>query len=81
MRGVEAKMYKEQEGLRKKTHSEIEDDYISQCSSLESYGAIFFPARVREDQGRRARVGVREEQGRRARAGVGRGERRSREEG
>ncbi len=39
-------MYKEQETLVKKTHQEIEDAYIDHCSQLESYGAVFFPARV-----------------------------------
>ena len=39
-------MYKEQEGLQKKTHQEIEDNYIEHLTALESYGAVFFPARV-----------------------------------
>lgn len=47
MRGVEQKMYKEQEELHKKTHREIEDAYIDHCSQLETYGAVFFPVRVR----------------------------------
>lgn len=47
VRGVEQKMYKEQEGLLKKTHQEIEEGYIDNCSRLETYGAVFFPARVR----------------------------------
>lgn len=49
MRGVEQKMYKEQESLAKKTHKEIEDRYIDYYSQLESYGAIFFPVRVSAD--------------------------------
>lgn len=54
IRGVEQKMYKEQETLLKKTHHEIEDAYINHCSQLETYGAVFFPARVRggEERGR-----------------------------
>ncbi len=48
IRGVEAKMYKEQEGLSKKSHLQIEEAYINQCSELKTYGAVFFPARVRE---------------------------------
>ena len=46
MRGVEQKMYKEQESFKKKSHTEIEDAYIDLCSQLESYDAVFFPARV-----------------------------------
>lgn len=49
VRGVEQKMYKEQESLAKKTHKEIEDRYIDYYSQLESYGAIFFPVRVSAD--------------------------------
>lgn len=46
VRGVEPKMYKEQEGLAKKSHKEIEEAYVEHCSLLDSYGAVFFPARV-----------------------------------
>lgn len=46
VRGVEQKMYKEQEAISKKSHKEIEEAYIDHCSGLESYAAIFFPARV-----------------------------------
>ena len=46
IRGVEAKMYKEQEGLSKKSHLQIEEAYINRCAELKTYGAVFFPARV-----------------------------------
>jgi len=46
IRGVEAKMYKEQEGLSKQSHLQIEETYIGLCSELKTYGAVFFPARV-----------------------------------
>ena len=46
IRGIEQKMYKEQEGLLKKSHTEIEETYIDHCAALEMHDAVFFPARV-----------------------------------
>ena len=46
VKGIEQKMYKEQEALKSKTHSEICEAYTTYCSKLPTYNAVFFPVRV-----------------------------------
>lgn len=45
-RGIEQRMYKEQETLKLRTHQEIQEAYCAQCAKLATYDAVFFPARV-----------------------------------
>lgn len=46
IRGIEQKMYKEQEILKMKSHKDIKANYNAYCSKLPTYEAVFFPARV-----------------------------------
>ena len=46
IRGIEQKMYKEQEILKMKNHKDIKAAYNLHCSKLSTYDAVFFPARV-----------------------------------
>ena len=46
VRGLEARLYKVQEELTKKTHSEIEEAYVDHYSDLDTAGSVFFPVRV-----------------------------------
>jgi hypothetical protein len=46
IRGIEQKMYKEQEILKMKNHKDIKASYNSHCSKLPTYETVFFPARV-----------------------------------
>ncbi len=48
IRGLEQKMYKEQETLKGKSHSEVHEAYSNHCAKLATHNAIFFPARVSE---------------------------------
>lgn len=45
IRGIEQKMYKEQEILKMKNHKDIKAAYNLHCSKLSTYDAVFFPAR------------------------------------
>ena len=46
IRGIEQKMYKEQEILKMKSHKDIKAAYNTYCAKLPSYDCVFFPARV-----------------------------------
>ena len=46
IRGIEQKMYKEQEILKMKNHKDIKAAYNTHCSKLPTYETVFFPARV-----------------------------------
>ena len=46
VRGIEQRMYTEQENLKNRTHQEIQEAYAAHCAKLATYDAIFFPARV-----------------------------------
>ncbi len=48
IRGLEQKMYKEQETLKGKNHSEVHEAYSRHCAKLATHNAVFFPARVSE---------------------------------
>ena len=70
IRGIEQKMYKEQEILKMKSHKDIKANYNAYCSKLPTYDAVFFPARVRE----RERVREKERERGRGKEGEGEGE-------
>lgn len=46
IRGLEQRMYREQEALKSKTHKDVNEGYVQLCSKLATYDAIFFPVRV-----------------------------------
>ena len=47
IRGLEQKMYKEQEKLKSmKTHKDVQKAYTERISGLPTYNTIFFPVRV-----------------------------------
>ena len=47
IRGMEQKMYKEQEKLKSmKTHKEVHEAYVNKMATLPTYNTIFFPVRV-----------------------------------
>ena len=47
VRGLEQKMYKEQERLKSmKTHKEVHKAYVSMMMGLLTYNTVFFPVRV-----------------------------------
>lgn len=46
MRGIEQRMYKEQEKIKSKSHIEIQKFYIKYASSLATNDTVFFPVRV-----------------------------------
>ena len=45
-RSIEQRMYKEQERLKSKSHSDIQRQYTELCSSLATSNTIYFPVRV-----------------------------------
>ena len=47
MRGIEQRMYKEQEKIKSKSHVEIQKFYIKYACSLPTNNTVFFPVRVR----------------------------------
>ena len=47
VRGIEQKMYKEQERLKLRSHADIMAAYVQHCSRLPLFDAVLFPARVR----------------------------------
>ena len=46
VRGIEQRMYKEQENLKLHSHKEIQQAYINHCAKICSPDSVFFPARV-----------------------------------
>ena len=47
IRGLEQKMYREQEKLKAmKTHKDVQKAYTERISGLPTYNTIFFPVRV-----------------------------------
>lgn len=45
VRGIEQRMYKEQENLKLHSHKEIQQAYINHCAKICSPDSVFFPAR------------------------------------
>ena len=46
VRGIEQRMYKEQEKIKSKSHSDIQKSYVQYCNSLPTSQTLFFPVRV-----------------------------------
>jgi hypothetical protein len=49
IRGIEQRLYKEQEKIKSKHQSDVQKFYIKYCCSLPTNGTIMFPVRVRND--------------------------------
>lgn len=45
VRGIEQRMYKEQEKIKSKSHSDIQKSYVQYCNSLPTSQTLFFPVR------------------------------------
>lgn len=46
VRGLEQRMYREQEAIKSKTHKDVHQSYINLCSKLTAYNTVFFPVKV-----------------------------------
>ena len=46
IKGIEQRMYKEQEKLKLRSHAEIMEAYVKHCSQLPLFDVVLFPARV-----------------------------------
>ncbi len=46
IRAIEGKIYKEQEKIKSRSHSQIQRSYVEYCKSLPTSNTVFFPVRV-----------------------------------